>query len=72
MGNDANSRLHLINALAPHRRESPPMPLTREYVASNRRVRTTARRLVHAIDRWTLDVTNPNRHYNTRDRNAQR
>ncbi|HEY8788247.1 MAG TPA: hypothetical protein VIM10_03800 [Actinopolymorphaceae bacterium] len=48
------------------------MPLTREHVASNRRVRTTARRLVRAIDRWTLDVTNPDRHYNSRDRNAQR
>jgi len=48
------------------------MPLTREYVASNRRVRTTARRLVRAIDRWTFDVTNPDRHYNSRDRNAQR
>lgn len=48
------------------------MPLTREYVASNRRVRTTARRLVRAVDRWTLDVTNPDRRYNSRDRNAQR
>lgn len=48
------------------------MPLTREYVASNRRARTTARRLVRAIDRWTLDVTNPNRHYNSSDRNAKR
>ena len=48
------------------------MPLTREYVACNRRVCTTARRLVRAIDRWTLDVTNPDRHYNSRDRNSQR
>jgi hypothetical protein len=48
------------------------MPLTRQHVASNRRVRTATRRLVRAIDRWTLDVTNPDRHYNSRDRNAQR
>lgn len=48
------------------------MPLTREHVASNRRVRTTARRFVRAIDRWTLDVTNPDRHYANRDRNALR
>jgi hypothetical protein len=49
-----------------------PSNLNRAYLARTGRLTSSARRVIRALDAWTLDVTNPARHYNTSDRNARR